>query len=141
MANITLVTGGARSGKSSYASNLALASCAAPVYVATSRIFDGDKEFEKRVALHQADRGPQWTNVEEEKSLSKHADAYRGKCVVVDCLTLWLTNFFLDANNDGEAALKEIKAEFDKMVQQWDTSFIFVTNEIGSGVHDKGGCK
>jgi len=54
---------------------------------------------------------------------------------VVDCLTLWLTNWFLDAESDGAKALAAIKEEFDKLVQQWDTSFIFVSNEIGSGVH------
>lgn len=135
MANITLVTGGARSGKSSYASRLALATCEQPVYVATARMFDGDKEFEHRIALHKKDRGPEWLNIEEEKVLSKHTDAFRGKVVVVDCLTLWLTNFFLDADSDGAAALEAAKAEFDKLVTQWDTTFIFVSNEIGSGVH------
>ena len=136
MAQVTLVMGGARSGKSSYASRLALSVCEAPVYLATSRKFEGDDEFDRRVALHKADRASEnWVNVEEEKALSKHADSFRGKCVVVDCATLWLTNFFLDANNDGTAALAAAKAEFDTLVQQWDTSFIFVSNEIGSGVH------
>ena len=136
MANVTLVMGGARSGKSSYASSLALATCASPVYLATARKFEGDDEFAARVALHQKDRATgNWINVEEEKILSKHADTFRGKIVVVDCLTLWLTNFFLDADNDGAAALSAAKAEFDKMVEQWDTSFVFVSNEIGSGVH------
>ena len=73
--------------------------------------------------------------MEEQKALSAHADTYRGKAVVIDCCTLWLTNFFLDANSDGKAALTAIKAEFDKMIEQWDTSFFFVSNELGSGVH------
>ena len=136
MANVTLVMGGARSGKSSHASRLALATCDTPVYVATARKFEGDTEFEQRIALHKADRQTaNWVNVEEEKALSTRADEFRGKAVVVDCLTLWLTNFFLDADNDGKAALTAAKAEFDKMINQWDTSFIFVSNEIGSGVH------
>ena len=135
MANITLIMGGARSGKSSYASRLALASCDAPVYVATARIFDGDTEFEDRVKKHQKERGEPWVDVEEQKELSKRSKEFSGKAVVVDCLTLWLTNFFLDVDCDGEAALAAAKAEFDKLVQQWDTSFFFVSNEIGSGVH------
>ena len=89
MANVTLVMGGARSGKSSYASRLALSLCGAPVYLATSRMFPGDDEFKERIALHKKDRGPEWVNVQEEKSLSSRADAFRGKAVVVDCLTLW----------------------------------------------------
>ena len=135
MANVTLVMGGARSGKSSYASRLALSVCPSPVYVATARIFEGDGEFEHRVALHKKDRGPPWVDVEEQKALSAHAETFRGKAVVVDCCTLWLTNFFLDAKSDDEAALTAMKAEFDQLIQQWDTSFIFVSNEIGSGVH------
>ena len=134
-ANITLVMGGARSGKSSYASRLALSACPAPVYVATARVFDGDAEFEHRVTLHKKARGAPWVDVEEQKTLSAHAETFRGKAVVIDCCTLWLTNFFLDAKSDGEAALAAVKAEFDRMVKQWDTSFIFVSNEIGSGVH------
>lgn len=73
--------------------------------------------------------------MEEQTSLSAHAATYRGKAVVIDCCTLWLTNFFLDADSDGKAALDAAKAEFDKMIQQWDTTFIFVSNEIGSGTH------
>ena len=112
MANVTLVIGGARSGKSSYASRLALTTCEAPVYLATARKFEGDEEFANRIALHKADRqADNWLSVEEEKELSKRADDFRGKAVVVDCLTLWLTNFFLDANNDGAAALTAVKAE------------------------------
>jgi len=135
MANITLVIGGARSGKSSYASRLALSACDAPVYVATARRFDGDTAWDERIALHKKDRGPPWVDVEEQKRISAHAATFRGKAVVIDCCTLWLTNFFLDAENDGKAALEAAKAEFDQMIQQWDTSFILVSNELGSGTH------
>uniref|UniRef100_A0A7S0HQK2 Adenosylcobinamide kinase n=1 Tax=Phaeocystis antarctica TaxID=33657 RepID=A0A7S0HQK2_9EUKA len=135
MANITLVIGGARSGKSSYASRLALSACDTPVYVATARRFEGDTAWDERIALHKKDRGPPWVDVEEQKALSAHAATFRGKVVVIDCCTLWLTNFFLDADNDGKKALEAVKAEFDKMIQQWDTSFILVSNELGSGTH------
>lgn len=135
MAHVTLVIGGARSGKSSYASRLAREVCDNPVYVATARIFDGDAEFEHRVKLHKEDRGEEWVNIEEQKYVSKHAEAFSGKAVVVDCLTLWLTNFFIDAQSDGEAALAAAKEEFDRLAAQWDATFFMVTNEIGSGVH------
>lgn len=65
--HIVLVTGGQRSGKSGYAQKLALSLTANPVYLATSRVWD--EEFRKRVLRHQADRGPEWTNIEEEKYL------------------------------------------------------------------------
>jgi len=135
MASVTLIIGGARSGKSSYASRLALAVSKRPVYVATARIFPDDEEFEARVALHRRDRGDAFEFVEEQRVLSAHVDVFRGKAVVIDCLTLWLTSFYLDAGNDAGAALEQAKAEFDKLAAQWDATLFIVTNELGSGVH------
>ena len=66
--NIILITGGQRSGKSAYAQRLALQLAAHPVYLATSRVWD--EEYRQRIERHQQDRGPQWTNIEEEKQLS-----------------------------------------------------------------------
>ena len=67
---VILVTGGQRSGKSRYAQDLALQLAENPVYLATSRVWD--EEFRERVRRHQADRGVRWTNIEEEKFLSRH---------------------------------------------------------------------
>ncbi len=128
MSHIILVTGGARSGKSTYAEALALQLSAVPVYLATARIWDD--EFRERVRRHQERRGPQWTNIEEEKYLSRHD--LKGRVVVVDCLTLWCTNFFFDLDSDVDRALAALKAEFDRFTDQ-DATFIFVTNEIGMG--------
>jgi adenosylcobinamide kinase/adenosylcobinamide-phosphate guanylyltransferase len=128
MKRIIMVTGGARSGKSSYAESLALLLAPDPIYLATARIWDD--EFRERVRRHQERRGPQWTNIEEEKFLSKHDVS--GRVVLVDCLTLWATNFFYDMESDVDKALDAIKAEFHKFTSQ-DATFIFVTNEIGMG--------
>ena len=128
MKRIILITGGSRSGKSSYAEQLALSLSDAPVYVATARIWD--EEFRERVRRHQERRGPQWTNIEEEKYLSRHDVA--GRVVVVDCLTLWCTNFFFDGQSDVDASLEALKAEFDRFTDQ-EATFLFVTNEIGMG--------
>lgn len=128
---IILVTGGQRSGKSSYAERLALSLSPRPVYIATARVWD--EEFRQRVERHQQRRGPQWTNIEEEKTLSHHDVS--GRVVVIDCITLWCTNFFFSEDGDCpavEAVLEEVKAEFDAFTAQ-DSTFIFVTNEIGSG--------
>lgn len=125
---IILVTGGQRSGKSGYAQRLALELTERPVYLATSRVWDD--EYRARIERHQRDRGPQWTNIEEEKELSKHD--VTGRVVVVDCLTLWATNFFFDNDSDVEKSLQELKEEFDRLTQQ-DAVFIFVTNELGMG--------
>ena len=128
MKRIILITGGSRSGKSSYAEQLALELSDRPVYLATARIWDA--EFRERVRRHQERRGPQWTNIEEEKQLSRHALA--GRVVLVDCLTLWCTNFFFDLQSDVDRALAEAKAELDRFTAQ-DSTFILVTNEIGMG--------
>ena len=128
MKRIILITGGARSGKSGYAEKLALSLSDAPVYLATARIWD--EEFRERVRRHQARRGLQWTNIEEEKQLSRHD--LSGRVVLVDCLTLWATNFFFDLESDVDRALAALQEEFDRFTQQ-DATFIFVTNEIGMG--------
>lgn len=128
MKRIILITGGQRSGKSSFAEKKALSFSSHPVYMATARVWDD--EFRLRVERHQKNRGPQWTNIEEEKELSKHA--LDGRVVVVDCITLWCTNFFFDLNSDVQASLAAVKSEFDKLVAQ-EATFLFVTNEIGLG--------
>ena len=92
MKRIILITGGERSGKSVYAEQLALRLSEQPVYMATARIWD--EEFRQRVRIHRERRGPQWTNIEEEKHLSRHD--LTGRTVLVDCVTLWTTNFFFD---------------------------------------------
>ena len=125
---LILVTGGQRSGKSRYAQELALHLSDNTVYLATSRVWD--EEFKERVKRHQQDRGAQWTNLEEEKFISK-CDV-RGRVVVIDCVTLWSTNFFFDNDSDVDKSLEEIKEEFDRFTRQ-EATFIFVTNEIGMG--------
>lgn len=126
--HIVLVTGGQRSGKSRYAERLALSPAPNPVYLATARVWDD--EFRQRVLRHQADRGPEWTNIEEEKFLSRHD--LTGRVVVIDCVTLWGTNFFFDNEGDTNRSLAELKEEFNKLAEQ-EAYLIFVTNEIGLG--------
>lgn len=124
---IILITGGQRSGKSRQAEVLALSMADHPVYVATAHIWDD--EFRERVHKHQERRGSQWTNIEEEKYLSRHD--LTGRVTVIDCVTLWLTNFFFESS-DVDQTLETIKAEFDQFTAH-DATYIFVTNEIGSG--------
>ena len=150
MKKIILITGGQRSGKSTKAEELALSLSSNPVYLATAHVWDD--EFRLRVQKHQERRGPEWTNIEEEIQLSKHN--LEGRVVVIDCVTLWLTNLisiehetFLaepsgraEQNILGKAKrqsrtelyLAQAKAEFDAFTTP-DATYIFVTNEIGSG--------
>jgi adenosylcobinamide kinase/adenosylcobinamide-phosphate guanylyltransferase len=107
---------------------MALKRAANPVYLATARIWD--EEFRERVRRHQERRGPEWTNIEEEKFLSRHN--LTGRVVVIDCVTLWGTNFFFDLDSDVTRALAAMREEIDRLTRQ-DATLILVTNEIGSG--------
>ena len=127
MSKIILITGGQRSGKSTYAEQLALSLSPRPIYIATAHVWDD--EFRQRVIKHQERRGPEWDNIEEERQLSK-IDV-EGRTVLIDCLTLWATNYFFDTR-DTDTALQMLRDEFDRFTRQ-DATFIFVTNEIGLG--------
>ena len=127
---LIFITGGARSGKSRYAQQLALELSNQPVYVATARHWDDD--FEKRIERHRAERDERWTSIEEEKYISRLA--LNGKVVVMDCVTLWLTNFFTDNKYDIDTSLEQCKVEIDKLDTASNT-FIIISNEIGMGTH------
>lgn len=141
-----MITGGQRSGKSSFAERMALElteGCEqGPVYLATARIWDS--EFAHRVERHKARRGERWTNLECEKYLSDCN--LQGRVVVIDCVTLWATNFFFDLSAAAESAeaadaadgtlvervLGLMKRELHKLAKL-EATLIFVTNEIGLG--------
>ena len=128
---IYLITGGERSGKSGYGQDLALSLSKNPMYVATARNWDDD--FQKRVDRHQKDRDEHWINIEKEKHLSEID--FSGKVALIDCVTLWLTNFFVDTKNDVEACLEQAKKEIELILEQKEITVIIITNEIGMGVH------
>ena len=108
MKRIILITGGQRSGKSQYAEKLALSLTPTPIYIATAHVWDD--EFRQRILKHQQRRGPQWTNIEEEKHLSRIQ--LEGRVAVIDCMTLWATNFFFDGSEEQPVAetLEVLKA-------------------------------
>jgi adenosylcobinamide kinase/adenosylcobinamide-phosphate guanylyltransferase len=126
---VTLILGGARSGKSRYGERLAEARPGPLLYVATAQA--GDAEMADRIARHRARRGPRWHTVEEPLDLAavlRAADNREG-AVLVDCLTLWLSNL-LHARRDPAAetvALLEALPTLTRPV-------IFISNEVGLGV-------
>jgi adenosylcobinamide kinase/adenosylcobinamide-phosphate guanylyltransferase len=130
MHEIIIITGGQRSGKSRFAQKLAEEKSTDPVYFATARIWDED--FKKRIKRHQNDRNGQWTTIEEEKQLSKFN--LNGKTVLLDCITLWLTNIFHDSGYDVDLSLSQAKVEWDQFIRQ-DFTLIVVSNELGMGIH------
>lgn len=127
---IIFITGGVRSGKSRYAQDTALALSNNPIYLATARRWDDD--FNERIAHHQNDRDERWTNIEEEKHFASLP--LDNRVVVIDCVTLWLTNFFVDSKNDIQQCLAAIEQEMNALKQRPGT-FIIISNEIGMGMH------
>ena len=123
-----LVTGGARSGKSSFAEKRTKQLGSSLIYIATSEIIDS--EMEKRVAEHQARRGSEWQTLHAPLKLAEALSETDGKgpCLV-DCLTIWLNNLIFH-NEDTVVATKELI----KVLEQRSDPVVLVTNEVGSGI-------
>jgi adenosylcobinamide kinase / adenosylcobinamide-phosphate guanylyltransferase len=127
---LILITGGARSGKSRHAQELALQYSERPIYVATARAWDD--ELKQRIRIHQQDRDERWRSIEEQRHLSRLS--LEGEVAVIDCVTLWITNFFSDFHGDVNACLDACRREIDELARQ-NALLIIVTNELGMGLH------
>jgi len=127
VAKLTLVLGGARSGKSRYAEDLIAALPAPWAYVATAQA--GDAEMAKRIAAHRRRRGPQWRTLEAPRDVAAALQSCRALPVLVDCLTLWLSNLMLaEADIDGEIA------QLETALAAMTAPVVLVANEVGSGI-------
>ncbi|KIH82309.1 bifunctional adenosylcobinamide kinase/adenosylcobinamide-phosphate guanylyltransferase [Pseudomonas batumici] len=128
---LQLILGGARSGKSRLAERLAAESALPVTYIATSQPLDG--ELNERVALHRQRRPAHWQLIEEPLELARvlRENAAADACLLVDCLTLWLTNLLM--LDDAE----RLKVEREALLQslaQLPGEIIFVSNETGLGI-------
>lgn len=132
-----LILGGARSGKSALAMQRALASDKDVTFIATATA--GDAEMSSRIKRHKADRPDHWALIEEPVALAdtllQHAEPQR--CLLVDCLTLWLCNLIGDENFDEEKFTTQRNALLD-VLPQLPGHIIFVSNEIGFGITPMG---
>lgn len=126
-----LVLGGARSGKSRYAENKAKSSGKKVIYIATSEV--RDQEMAKRVEMHKAQRPSEWQVVEEPFNLSialkEHSE--ESNCILVDCLTLWLSNCLF---GEQQREWATVKAEFIDTLTTLPGQIILVSNEVGCGI-------
>ncbi|MCF6368698.1 bifunctional adenosylcobinamide kinase/adenosylcobinamide-phosphate guanylyltransferase [Rhizobium halophilum] len=125
----TLVLGGARSGKSAFAEKLARATGSERHYVATSQAYDD--EMRQRIARHKEDRGAGWHTHEVPLDLPLHLLQLKSvhRVVLVDCLTLWLTNLMMaevDIEAAGEALVNSLS--------DWQGRLLLVSNEVGLGI-------
>lgn len=129
--NYTLILGGARSGKSRFAEQLALNSNKAVIYLATGQALDS--EMQARIAHHQQQRLANWPLVEEPIALAKVLQTHSTKdnCILVDCLTLWLSNCLCHSNSN---CWHEQKAALLTVLEHLPGQVIFVSNEVGHGI-------
>ena len=143
MKRTMLITGGARSGKSHYAQQLAAKTGKEVLFVATAEA--GDEEMRQRIKAHQLSRPSAWATLEVTTNVGnqilKRAD--RAGIIIVDCITMLVSNFFnrhADYTTEQiDAALteKEVTREIDGLIKcskNLDADFIFVTNEVGMGL-------
>lgn len=126
---VSLVLGGARSGKSAFAEKMVLESGLTPIYIATATIHDD--EMRARVKVHRDRRGPQWTNVQEPDRLEKAIKDYAttGNVLLVDCLTLWVTNLMM-----ADVALDRRIDSLTETLSAVESPVVLVSNEVGLGV-------
>ncbi len=138
-----LITGGARSGKSRFAQELALKLGAPVLFVATA--IAGDDEMKRRIEEHRRSRPATWTTLEVTTHIGSRIDRKIGgaQVVVIDCITLLVNNIFnqcslqVDEQIDAPLIEKKVTAEIDELLQcinHTDASFIIVTNEVGLGL-------
>jgi adenosylcobinamide kinase / adenosylcobinamide-phosphate guanylyltransferase len=139
MGQLILVTGGARSGKSSFAEKLAASFGREVVYLATAQALD--TEMEQRITQHRLSRPAEWRTVEEPLEVpgAVLSEGDGKKVILLDCITLWLTNLLIlelenDQAGDVEQKIQNKLSELIEVIDRQDTILICVSNEVGCGV-------
>lgn len=133
--NVHLILGGARSGKSSFAEKIAHETGKEVVYIATAT--RQDDEMQDRIDRHKSDRPEHWITVEEPLELAQVVQHYSGDnvCILIDCLTLWLTNILMQESDIG--SLEDYKTDLLAVLTlclDSSSSVILVSNEVGQGI-------
>lgn len=142
MSKITLVTGGSRSGKSTYAENI-YADRDDVLYIATAIVTD--EEMKDRIQRHKESRNQRWKTYEGFKNLDKAIEDFKGGAILLDCITIMTTNLLFEEERDFENFSKEdmdnivlfIKNEFKKLItkaRNMNLDLVMVTNEVGWGI-------
>ncbi|CAK0760143.1 Bifunctional adenosylcobalamin biosynthesis protein CobP [Azospirillaceae bacterium] len=126
---LTLILGGARSGKSAFAERLVEAASTTPLYIATAHA--GDDEMTARIERHQKRRGPTWRTIEAPLNLPETITSYaKSNCVVlVDCLTLWVSNLMMAERNIADET-----SHLSSALQTCEGAVVLVSNEVGLGI-------
>jgi adenosylcobinamide kinase/adenosylcobinamide-phosphate guanylyltransferase len=127
---VVLIGGGARSGKSRFALEY-VSRFERRAFLATGQALD--EEMAERIRRHQVERGPEWTTIEEPVDIAAVIDRESGRfdAVVVDCLTLWLSNVMGDPKRDPAAEITNLR---DCLVRRREVMLVLITNEVGAGI-------
>lgn len=142
MGKLTLILGGARGGKSTYAQNLAKERSQHVTYIATAQALD--EEMQARIAVHQRERPGEWRTIEASKNIASHltTETLQDGVILLDCLTMLVSNLLLEASESEEApdeagAIAVVEAEVASLMAAIQTSkaeWIIVSNEVGMGL-------
>jgi adenosylcobinamide kinase/adenosylcobinamide-phosphate guanylyltransferase len=129
---VIFITGGCRSGKSRYALDYANRHFSKKLYLATCEVLD--QEMAQRVENHKKMRGPEWQTVEEPLEVVEKVRRYgdEAEVVLLDCITLWLSNLLLKWDDDSK-----VTGEVDRLIEtlkKSQASFLIVSNEVGMGI-------
>ncbi len=132
MEKLILVLGGARSGKSRFANNLASKLSEKITYIATAQALD--EEMQERIKTHKKNRSKSWKTIEEPKDLERVRNLLKksDKVILFECLTLWVSNLFCTGVKEKDIVAK-IK-DFVRFLKKEDKQCIFVSNEVGCGI-------
>ena len=126
--DLTVVLGGAASGKSAFAESLTVSSGLEPVYLATGRAFDA--EMSAKIKVHQIRRGPEWSVLEEPGDLSSALQKIAAdQAVLLDCATMWLSNRLLAGHS-----MEDATEVFLRQIGACPAPLVIVTNEVGQGI-------
>ncbi|MDX9952252.1 MAG: bifunctional adenosylcobinamide kinase/adenosylcobinamide-phosphate guanylyltransferase [Methylophilaceae bacterium] len=131
----TLILGGARSGKSACAEKQAEQSGLDVTYIATAQVYD--EEFAARIRHHQERRPPHWALAEEPHFLARalQANASEQRCIIIDCLTLWLAQWICnDCNPPADSNWQTERSALLELLPKLPGKIILVSNEVGMGI-------
>lgn len=133
MNHVTLILGGARSGKSRFALEEGSKLGQSKIYIATARPFD--PEMTLRIEQHRRERPADWTTIEEPERLSDALRSVEGRAdvAIIDCLTLWLSNLLIKMQGDEQSIRDEID-RFVEVAGRVDLHVVAVSNEVGLGI-------
>ena len=130
---IIFITGGVRSGKSDFAQELAERREGKRLFLATAQALDA--EMEERIRKHREKRGTRWETLEEPVHIGKALQSVAGsyKTILVDCLTVWMSNLFMEYPDHMDERMKAVD-EFIESFDGCDETIIIVSNEVGLGI-------